>query len=77
MVHSCMIFVSSELSFFICDKYQIVNNKIAVCTYRLVMISIDLSETGQRKRTGNPRQNSVNSVQDKIREFFSNKSFPQ
>ena len=34
---------------------------------RLVMISIDLSETTQKKCTGNPRQNSV---EEKFREFF-------
>ena len=36
---------------------------IAVCTFRLVMISIERSETAPKKCTGNPRQNVV---QDKI-----------
>ena len=46
------------------------------CMYRLVMISIDLSQTAQKKHTGNARQISV---QDKIqcetksKNFFSNK----
>ena len=32
---------------------------VAVYTYRLVMISIDLSETTQKQHPGNPRQNLV------------------
>ena len=50
----------------------LVSTLIAVCLYRFVMISIDLSETAQIKHTGNPRQNSV---RDKIQEFFYNNFF--
>ena len=42
-----------------------------MCIYRL-LISIDLSETAQKRGTGNMRQNSV---RDNIREFFSDKIF--
>ena len=34
----------------------LVKDLVAICTYRLVMISNDLFETTQKKRTGNPRQ---------------------
>ena len=38
------------------QNHKYVTLFIVECIYRLVMISIDLSETTQKKRTGNLRQ---------------------
>ena len=53
-------------------KQRIVNRYYCGMFCCLVMISIDLSETTQKKHTENLRQNSV---RDKIRDFFSDNFF--